>query len=56
MNSAESCRNFRAKGRPNPTADAQIAAIARLHQFTVLSGHEHFWFVERLRVEDWLGA
>ena len=46
---------LRAKGSPIPTADAQIAAIARLRGATVLTSDAHFSLVQGLRVEDWLG-
>ncbi len=45
---------LKAKGRPIPSADAQIAAVARLHDLTVLSADRHFQLVENLRVESWL--
>jgi tRNA(fMet)-specific endonuclease VapC len=45
---------LKAKGRPIPGTDAQIAAIARLHDLTVLSADRHFQHVENLRVENWL--
>jgi len=32
----------------------QIAAIARLHDMTLLTGDAHFSTVDGLRVEDWL--
>lgn len=41
-------------GRPIPTADAQIAAVARVHGLTVLTNDSHFDLVGNLRVEDWL--
>ena len=45
---------LKAKGRPIPGTDAQIAAIARLHNLTVLSADRHFQHVDNLRVENWL--
>jgi len=42
------------KGRPIPPLDAQIAAVARLHNLTLLTGDHHFQFVEHLAVENWL--
>ena len=45
---------LKAKGRPIPGTDAQIAAIARLHDLTVLSDDRHFQYVDNLRVESWL--
>jgi len=44
----------RAKGKPIPTADAQIAAIARLHGLVVLTNDAHFQTVDGLTVENWL--
>jgi len=45
---------LKAKGRPIPGTDAQIAAVARLHGLVVLSSDRHFRYVDNLRVEDWL--
>jgi tRNA(fMet)-specific endonuclease VapC len=44
----------RAKGKPIPTADAQIAAVARLHKLTVLTDDVHFAEIDRVGVENWL--
>jgi tRNA(fMet)-specific endonuclease VapC len=44
----------KAKGRPIPSADAQIAAVARRHSLVVLSADHHFRFVNNLTVENWL--
>lgn len=44
----------KAKGRPVPPTDAQIAAVARLHDLTLLTADHHFQFIERLNVENWL--
>lgn len=44
----------RSKGKPLPTADAQIAAIARLHGFTVLTNDAHFQQIDGLSVDNWL--
>jgi tRNA(fMet)-specific endonuclease VapC len=44
----------KAKGRPIPSADAQIAAVARLRGLIVLSADHHFEFVKNLTVENWL--
>jgi tRNA(fMet)-specific endonuclease VapC len=41
-------------GKPIPTADAQIAAAARVHGLTVLTNDSHFDLVGNLLVEDWL--
>lgn len=43
----------RAKGRPIPPLDAQIAAVARVHGLTVLTSDRHFWFVSDIAVQDW---
>ncbi len=45
---------LRRMGRPIPGIDAQIAAIARLHNLTVLSADRHFSYVPNLSVENWL--
>jgi tRNA(fMet)-specific endonuclease VapC len=45
---------LKARGRPIPGTDAQIAAVARLHDLTVLSADHHFRYVDDLRVESWL--
>jgi tRNA(fMet)-specific endonuclease VapC len=45
---------LKAKGRPIPGTDAQIAAVARLHDLIVLSNDRHFEYVDNLRVESWL--
>ncbi len=45
---------LKAKGRPIPGTDAQIAAVARLHGLTVLSADHHFQYVDNLRAESWL--
>ncbi|MDY7076937.1 MAG: PIN domain-containing protein [Chloroflexota bacterium] len=45
---------LKAKGRPIPGTDVQIAAVARLHDLTVLSTDHHFQYVDNLRVENWL--
>jgi len=44
----------KSKGRTIPPMDAQIAAIARLHDLTLLTADHHFQFVERLKIENWL--
>jgi tRNA(fMet)-specific endonuclease VapC len=44
----------KAKGRPIPGTDTQIAAVARLHGLTVLTTDRHFRFVSGLTVDDWL--
>lgn len=45
---------LKAKGRPIPSTDAQIAAVARIHQLTVLSADRHFAYVNDLPVQNWL--
>ena len=45
---------LKAKGRPIPGTDAQIAAVARLHGLTILSADHHFQYVDNLRAESWL--
>lgn len=45
---------LKAKGRPIPGTDAQIAAVARLHDLTVLSTDHHFQYVDNLQTESWL--
>ena len=42
------------KGRPIPSIDAQIAAVARVRHVTILTADRHFSFVDGLRVENWL--
>jgi tRNA(fMet)-specific endonuclease VapC len=44
----------KAKGRPIPPLDAQIAAVARLHNLVVLTADHHFQHIGRLTVENWL--
>ncbi|MBI2862230.1 MAG: PIN domain-containing protein [Chloroflexi bacterium] len=45
---------LRRKGKPIPPTDAQIAAVARLNNLTVLTADQHFANVGDLRVENWL--
>ena len=42
------------RGTPIPVADTLIAATARPLRLCVLSHDEHFRWVPRLAVEDWL--
>ena len=42
------------RGKPIPSIDAQIAAIARIHSLTVLTADQHFSLVNGLSVENWL--
>lgn len=44
----------KAKGKPIPSIDAQIAAVARIHNLTILTADQHFDFVDSIRVENWL--
>ena len=44
----------RAKGKPIPTADAQITSVARLQEMTVLTNDAHFHQVDGLNIENWL--
>ncbi len=42
------------KGKPIPSIDAQIAAVARIHGLTVLTADQHFSLINSLSVENWL--
>ncbi len=44
---------LRRRGKPIPTNDLWIAAIALAHDLTLVSSDEHFQHVEGLRLEDW---
>jgi tRNA(fMet)-specific endonuclease VapC len=44
----------KAKGRPIPPTDAQIASVARLHELIVLTADRHFGYIGGLKVENWL--
>jgi len=46
----------KAKGKPIPSSDAQIAAVARLHNLRILSNDRHFTFVSNLAIESWLSS
>ena len=46
----------KAKGKPIPASDAQIAAVARLHKLTILTNDKHFAFVSNLPIESWLSS
>lgn len=37
-----------------PPLDAQIAAVARVHGFTVLTSDKHFDWIDNLELENWL--
>ena len=43
----------KAKGRPIPPLDAQIAAVARVNDLTLLIDDRHFAFVDGINVENW---
>lgn len=43
----------KSKGRPVPASDAQIAAVARVNNLTVLSDDKHFAYIE-LSTKNWL--
>ena len=44
----------KAKGRPIPSSDAQIAATARIYDLVLLSADHHMCQVDNLLVENWL--
>lgn len=44
----------KAKGRPIPPMDAQIAAVARQHALIVLTADKHFDMIDGIQVENWL--
>lgn len=44
----------KAKGKPIPSIDAQIAAVARIHNLIILTADEHFDFVDGIKAENWL--
>ncbi len=44
----------KAKGRPVPPLDAQIAAVVRLHKLTLLTADHHFQFIDQVKIENWL--
>ncbi len=41
------------KGRPIPTNDIWIAAIAKAHNLILVSNDRHFQYVEGLTLENW---
>lgn len=45
----------KAKGRPIPPLDSQIAAVARQRGLTILTDDRHFGYIDNLQVENWLG-
>lgn len=44
----------KAKGRPIPPMDAQIAAVARQHALIVLTADKHFDLIDGIQAENWL--
>ena len=44
---------LRRKGRPIPTNDIWIAAIAKAHNMILVTNDEHFQYVDGLGIEDW---
>ena len=43
----------KAKGRPIPPLDAQIAAVARVNDLVILTDDRHFAFVDGIAIENW---
>ncbi len=43
----------KAKGRPVPPLDAQIAAVARVNNLVILTDDRHLTFVDAIIVENW---
>jgi tRNA(fMet)-specific endonuclease VapC len=43
----------KARGRPIPPLDAQIAAVARVNDLVLLTDDHHLTMVEGIRVENW---
>ena len=43
----------KAKGRPIPPLDAQIAAVARVNDLVILTDDRHFAFVDGIAVDNW---
>jgi tRNA(fMet)-specific endonuclease VapC len=46
--------NLRHKGRPIPTNDIWIAAIAKAHNLILVSNDEHFQYIDGLQLENWI--
>jgi len=44
----------KAKGKPTPSIDAEIAAVARIHNVTVLTTAQHFNLVDGQNIDNWL--
>jgi tRNA(fMet)-specific endonuclease VapC len=47
---------LRRKGRPVPSFDVLIAAIARSNRLTLVTADAHFSFIDGLATENWLGS
>ena len=43
----------KAKGRPIPPLDAQIAAVARVNDLILLTDDRHLTFVDGITIESW---
>jgi tRNA(fMet)-specific endonuclease VapC len=43
----------KAKGRPIPPLDAQIAAVARVNNLIILTDDQHLTFVDGIILENW---
>jgi tRNA(fMet)-specific endonuclease VapC len=43
----------KAKGRPIPPLDAQIAAVARVNDLIILTDDRHFAFVDGITIDNW---
>jgi tRNA(fMet)-specific endonuclease VapC len=43
-------------GRPIPSVDVQIAAIARANDLVLVTADAHFGYVSNLKSENWLAA
>jgi tRNA(fMet)-specific endonuclease VapC len=43
----------KAKGRPIPPLDAQIAAAARVNDLILLTDDRHFTFVDGIAIDNW---
>ncbi len=43
----------KAKGRPIPPLDAQIAAVARVNDLVILTDDRHLTFVDGITIENW---
>ena len=45
---------LRRKGKPIPTNDIWIAAIAQAHNLILVSNDDHFQHIEGLQIENWI--